>query len=139
MCLTVDLKKHIHIFNKALPKIALKDINVYKVVGVKYGYFYSPYQITPIIFIKNKAILKSSLQQGSCKRDKTFSGNRLYIEIYKGIHGYTEHKFACEDAVFLEDTFINRAIICKAIIPRGTKYYLGVDGDIVAKKLIIYK
>lgn len=129
MCLTVDLKKHIHIFNKALPKIALKDIIVYKVVGSRYGYHYSPFQVTPISFTKNKAVLKSRLQL-RCYEDS--------IEVHKGIHAYTKYDIASEETCWHTELF-DHVTVYKAVIPRGTKYYLGVDGDIVAKKLIIYK
>lgn len=116
MCLIIDKTKHKKLFGFYLPKIAKKDISVYKVLYYSDNSIYTPHQHCHIKFHKNKAILGSILIPYNGK-------------VSKGIHAFRE-----------EIPLYSRSYkIHKAIIPKGSLYYIGVNNDIVSTKLIIFE
>lgn len=117
MCLIIDSTKHKKLFGFYLPKIAKEDIPVYKMLYYSDSIIYTPNQWYPIKFYKNKAILRSILTQRGRK-------------ILKGIHAYRK------DIVVLEGSYHK---MHKAIIPKGSLYYIGENIDIVSTKLIIFE
>ena len=117
MCLIIDSTKHKKLFGFYLPKIAWKDIPVYKLLEhPDDSTCFTPFQLHFIEFHKNRAILRSILIQH----------NR---EISKGIHALRNN--------IVEKSRYDK--IHKAIIPRGSLYYIGMHLDIVSTKLIIFE
>lgn len=126
MCLEVLKYRH----KGWAPLVAEKDIEVAKnlvhrtIPSIRYdeGY-YTPYQMYPVNFNKKGvAVLKTEHMN-------------LYFHTYgdeafvkQGIHAYRR---------------VTRDLSClnlyRAVIPKGTKYYLGYGNDIVAEKMIIYQ
>lgn len=103
----------------AKPNIAKNDITVYKVleVGSHGKCIFSPYKcfeyhpetiITVSLFGYNKHLFK---------RDKQ-------LNIEEGLHSFTKRK----DAQKMADLF-KSCFVVKCLIPKGTKYFLGVSGD----------
>lgn len=116
MCLVIDKTKHKKLFGFYLPKIVKEDIPVYKILNHHDGLIHTPHQWYHIKFHKNKVILRSILTQ--------WKGN-----IFKGIHAYREK---INIRMFNYKTH-------KAIIPKGSLYYIGINNDIVSTKLIIFE
>lgn len=116
MCLIIDSTKHKKLFGFYLPKIAWKDIPVYKELHHSgSGQISTTFRNYSVIFHKNKAVLKSIF-------------TRHGAVIYKGIHAYRKK------VIPLWDDQIH-----KAIIPKGSLYYIGLYGEIVSTKLIIFE
>lgn len=101
-------------------KIAKEDIVCYKVLT---------------------SIMKSPYRDFQYERNKMYSIKLLKIdknnndlEINEGYHAYVSYDGAYSSTaiMFLYDTFI-----FKAIIPKGSKYYLGTDNEIVSNQMII--
>jgi len=80
--------------------------------------FITPCQYKPIHFLFGQCTLRAKLDT---PRKTPLNSLSMYID--KGIHAYNTR----------EDN------LHPAIIPKGTLVYYGVDDDIVAEKLIIYK
>ena len=99
------------------PEIAKEDIIAYKVLEINYDVIFTPYQYMSIEF--NKLYIDTKQEREEF--------NRLTFGVY--------HLFSSiEDAILLkehsEKKYANRYnkvkfIIVKAIIPKGTKYYVG--------------
>lgn len=94
--------------------IAREDIIVYKVLEKGCDGYYSPYRRSYVDITKGQqAIIEE-------KSD-------LFIDI--GIHCFTHLFFAMAVAN------IQRNVLFKCYIPKGTKYYIGSDDDIVCEDL----
>ena len=122
MCLIVDEKKHIKIFNRYLFKIAKEDITVYKDLrAFGHDLFETPVMNEPVSFGEN-GIAVMSVSRFGWEYDKFF---RKYA-VGKGIHSYTSPKIP---------------FYCRfyAIIPKGTRYFVGDCYDMVSTKLIIFR
>ena len=117
MCLIIDSTKHKKLFGFYLPKIAWKDIPVYKTLShYNSGKIKTPYQSHPVIFHKKKAVLRSILIPYN-------------EEVSKGIHAYIKNTVS----------YPSHCKLHKAIIPKGSLYYIGKYDEIVSTKLIIFK
>ena len=101
------------------PSVATKNITVYKVLVVqKYTFdIRSPYKYTLYHPGKLSSVFGFSYSKNSLKRDK-----QLSIEC--GIHSFVKRKDAQKTADMFEKCFVT-----KCVIPKGTKYFLGVYGD----------
>lgn len=101
------------------PLIAKEDIVAYK-IAIKVGMmYYSYFQHFPYTL---NADCEETEEEEITKIGDLYS-------IGKGwIHCYQDIKFHCKGTKLL-----------KCIIPKGTLYYIGINGDICAKRLIIVK
>ena len=130
MCLE---KSYIHKkLNK--PFIAKNNIIVYKALDAKkydgtkctcIKCTCTPYMYLSIVFFEGKCILK----------EPNMEINGEYI--YKGLHSYTTEercKKTCDE--FHDETGTRKFW---AVIPKGSKYFIGKDKDIVSDNLIIFK
>ena len=124
MCLIVEKSKHLHIFGLNFPRIAIKDKIVYKILIQNNSDYITPYKNHPVHFFKNQAILEA---EDACRLTH-------YNCIEFGIHAFTNYLRAFSRLRIIDD--INGTIF-KAVIPKGTRYFYGDDGDIVSEKLII--
>ena len=133
-------------FFERMPRIALRDIEVYKVL-TKEGK--SPYQDYQYEF-------NQETKQFFLKSNKCISGT---IDIYEGYHSYSKKcrfvKSFYDNTTYTyitvfpkkrkenPNTFIsglsyyNNNVIYKAIIPKGTIYYQNRDGEYVSEKIIV--
>ena len=126
MCLEKSL---IHKNNWDKPFIAKNNIVVYKALDTKnYDYtksIYTPYMHLHIVFDNGKCVM-----------------NEPSMEIYgkfidKGIHAYTTEercKITCD--MYHHETGTKKFW---AVIPKGSKYFVGNENDIVSDNLIIFK
>jgi len=127
MCLRIS---NIHKEKNNKPFIAKKDIIVFKALD-HYDLFNgkkticTPYQFYPIDFIDGKCVMKSDLYTESDSR---------FVNI--GVHSFTKEEKAEKTCAGFPETKMTKHW---AIIPKGSKYYIGVDNDIVSNNLIIFR
>ena len=132
MCLIISEKYH----PDYKPLIAEEDIEVVKYLALPgdVSYFYgdgmigtvhcplrTPFMSIPIVFGDNEeCVLESSTFEAKMDEDDGWC-----MEV--GIHAYTSSQGTC----------LSGLTPFQAYIPKGTKYYFGTNGDIVAEKMII--
>lgn len=109
------------ITNNSKPLIAKKNIAVYKILdkdmySIFYGYEYKLNQLNKTHINIEKA-------------------GHLF-KINSGFHAY-HNKIDVIDHFFKHHLNHSYYMICKAVIPKGSEYYIGDDRDIVSNQLII--
>ena len=133
MCLIIYFNKHkVDENNQYMPKIAKTDILVYKMLYKYSNYDYeTPFQGTGIrfwdgIFIYPQTDIKIRWRE--------------YDTIDAGIHTYSNKKFA-KSVTDSENSFYGtyRYELFKAIIPKGSEYFIGISNDIVSNNLIVFE
>lgn len=129
MCLTIS---KIHKNNNNKPFIAEKDIIVFKALdhydlNNRKKVFCTPYQYYPIDFIDGKCVMKSDLYMKS-------ESNCYFVSI--GIHSFRDEESAKVTCAGFPETKMTKHW---AIIPKGSKYYIGDNNDIVSDNLIIFR
>lgn len=127
MCLTISFAHHIN--NK--PKIANTDILVYKCLDTHTldgtPQITTPYRDYPITFDENGTFVYSKVRLEKLAPDA----------IGQGIHAY----YYDMPAMRLAAKY-NRDYGCKvfyAIIPKGSRYFIGLNLQIVANNMTIFK
>lgn len=104
-------------------RIARKDIETFKVLVERNYYQY------PVTLFMNHPVDSPVMEE------RSFSFNRTWSrwEVHRGIHSYTTEKMAL-------GTYrhgLSGRVLHRAIIPKGTKYIVGTNHDIVSLCLII--
>lgn len=103
------------------PYIAKEDMVVYKVTIKVWKTYYSFFRDFPY----NLNASYEETEEGEIKKGEEF------YHIGKGwIHSYQNTEVL---------SFFKCCNILKCIVPKGTLYYVGTDGDICSKRLIIVK
>ena len=120
MCLSINKKFHKN--NKPLK--AEKDIRVYKCLDIQFG-ITTPFMYHPIKFDEEGKCILTSGELKPTSEDT----------INKGIHAYRTKNDAIITCLMFPET---GTTAFKATIPKGTKYFIGNNGDIVSEKMIIY-
>lgn len=146
MCLAIDRTLHSEKFRRGFSKIpkyfiADTDLIVYKVLK-EYHYeppfqYKTPCQCVTIEFNDGRAILESDLiaSKFPFKIEKSsFTGIYKY-NISNGIHSYIHF----DENMNLSVNEICNRVVKFAIIPKGSKYYVGIGSDIVSDRLIIFE
>lgn len=131
-------------FFERMPRIALRDIEVYKVLGKDgkspcQGYQYEFNQETKQISLKsNKCILSGTIEieygyhsySKKCKFVKLIFISTAHITVLS-------KKRKEKTNTIIGSFFDNNKVIYKAIIPKGTIYYQNRDGEYVSEKIIV--
>lgn len=128
MCLYISKWHH---GSNPKPKTAKKDIHVYKVLYDLDNEYYTPFRRALVEFHSNIAISTAS-RLTILRRSLNIEFSSVDI-VTEGIHAYR---------TILRAKSISNCMggyIYHAIIPKGTKYYVGIDKNIVSEKLIIFK
>ena len=111
------------------PKIAEEDIVCYKVLRKILFTYWTPYTKT---FVRLNHLFKAKGEEEICLfRDP---------EIGQGfIHAFTNKQRAIRLCLnlYYEDAIFNNFIVVKAVIKKGTKYFLGKHDNICAKEVFI--
>ena len=114
--------------------IAEKDILVFKCLDYRCGEYATSFRYYPIRFDSgNKTELSAEIQKG----DKQYVDGEYFDTILAGIHAYRNLGYATLIAYSYNMLFNTN--VHYAIIPKGTKYYIGEHEDIVAERMIIFK
>lgn len=133
-------------FFERMPRIALRDIEVYKVLTKEGESPYQDYQYefnqeTKQISLKsNKCILSGTIEikygyhsySKKCRFVKSFYDNTTYTYITVFPKKRKENP-----NTFISGLSYNNKVIYKAIIPKGTIYYQNRDGEYVSEKIIV--
>lgn len=115
MCLTIAN-------NSTKPLIAKKDILVWKVITKNNISIWREFRYYP-----NKTyITKFYIECGNL----VYNYNMMFCTVYSGFHAYLSRSIARK-----VKSYVNDEKVVKFIIPKGAKYYLGDDGDIVSNKI----
>ena len=118
MCLDVNIKIHNPLCLKQ-PFIAQEDFWVYKILERDKGSskWYTPYRKMDIEFGKVYEV-----------EDMVANNNG---EVNEGLHAFFKRK-ACWHSSSFERVFV-------AVVPKGSKYYVGAGGELVSDHLMILK
>ena len=109
--------------------VAKEDILVYKCLDCEDGVYCTPFRYMPIVFTKGKyAYNKVNMPKSKCEWNDT---------IGVGIHAYSTKNAA----IALSKSFYwgNGTSMHYAVIPKGSNFYIGNNGDIVSNNLIVYR
>lgn len=136
MCLIVKTTFH----KKGKPIVAEHSILVYKMLerytGKEYNNrYHTPFQGKTINFCDegdNMYFYKTT----SLQKDLSEYSNKYIIT--KGIHSFFD-KETTIDEVNAYDERVIRMSMHYAVIPKGSKFYIGEDGDIVSTNLVVFK
>lgn len=115
-----------------IPRIALKDITVYKVLIIGPNNTYTTYFMGNKIIIGEtyKGVFKKYNRYDSPK-STTLIKSLFSEEIGIGyIHSYKSY-YTCKERI----TFYSLTTITKCVIPKYTLYFIGKYGDIASRKL----
>lgn len=139
MCLTIKTTFH----KKGKPIVAERSILVYKMLerymGKKYNnQYHTPYMGTPInfcdegdnMYFYKTTRLQKDLSLSPCSSDKYIS---------KGIHSFSDKKTAIDEVNMYNEGSLYRMSMHYAVIPKGSKFFIGSDGDIVSTNLVVFK
>lgn len=125
MCLTIDESKHKkNIWGRPKPLVAKEDIPVNKIVMPCGDYFTAPY--------RSEFRYTFGLQK---KVSLCITRQYLMFEVSNGYHSYD----TCEKAprYILTSRLFDVSKTVRAIIPKGTKYYIGLYNELVSENIII--
>lgn len=130
-------------FFERMPRIALRDIEVYKVLTKEGKSPYQDYQYefnqeTKQIFLKSNKCISGTINiyegyhsySKKCRFVKSFYDNTTYITVF------SQKKKENLNTFISGLSYINK-VIYKAIIPKGTIYYQNRDGEYVSEKIIV--
>ena len=130
MCLEVNRLRHLRL----KPKVAKKDIVCYKVI--KYGKtgFFTPFMGMPVD-VHECHKKREGLIDPLCKfQEYPYPKTNLGHFINHGIHSWRN----------VNDAMLNRcssdevpSLVLRCIIPKGTRYWIGKEGDYVSETLKI--
>ena len=124
----IDTNIHKQKNKKYFCRMALSDLHVYKCMyrfwaGEYHGWLYR----TPFV--------KMPIKLGNTYNTAMLEPYTHNEELIYGFHSFTMLGSAVEFMRRYHENFI----ICECIIPRGSKYYHGVNHEIVSNKIIIQK
>ena len=107
--------------------VAQEDILVYKCLDCDYGQYSTPFRYMPIVFTKGKYVYNevNMYEIAYCGK---YSGAAINV----GIHTYSTK------AVAMVSKF-HYSKLHYAVIPKGSNFYIGIDGDVVSNNLIVYR
>ena len=138
MCLLINSIFHTE-YNKYreykyFPKcfVADRDIHCVKVLqqnqlGIKP--YFTPFQKSPVDFVNGVAEIKTNIKRRKYNFRVVIVCGKFYI--YDGVHSlcYIQPEYLTLNNVECKD----------AIIPKGTKFYVGNNKDIVSEKLLVFE
>ena len=145
MCLSVNLNYHKVKNDKPIALVAKQSILVYKVLEVKGNYYRTPYMIKTVNFDDEYGMFFYKTTRFGIDRVRFFDQGREYREynVSKGIHSHIDFDKANRDINYLKQFF--NLYLCSApnihyaIIPKGSKFYIGAEGDIVSSNLVVFE
>ena len=139
MCLSVDLGFHKVKDNKPIALVAKQSILVYKVLEIEGKHYYTPFISKGINFDDEYGMFFYKTTKFSI--DRTYYYAQYHYDVLRGIHSYINLARANYDKIYFEiitgsttDTHIHYAII-----PKGSKFYIGNDCDIASSNLVVFE
>ena len=143
MCLSVNLDFHKVKNNKPIALVAKQSILVYKVLEVKNKHYYTPYMLKAANFDDEYGMFFYKTTRFSIDKVRFFDQGREYREynVSRGIHSYVDlAKANCtKDRIQVYCCLNAIPNIHYAIIPKGSKFYIGTEGDIASSNLVVFE
>lgn len=143
MCLSVNLDFHKVKNNKPIALVAKQSILVYKVLEVKNKHYYTPYMLKAANFDDEYGMFFYKTTRFSIDRVRFFDQGCEYREynVSRGIHSYVDLvKANCtKDRIQVYCCLNAIPNIHYAIIPKGSKFYIGTEGDIASSNLVVFE
>ena len=140
MCLSVNLDFHKVKNDKPIALVAKENILVYKVLEVKNKHYYTPYMLKFANFDDEYGMFFYKTTRFSF--DKEYLSKRNYKHlVVKGAHSYVNLARANYDKIYFEilSGSTTTTHIHYAIIPKGSKFYIGNDCDIASSNLVVFE
>lgn len=136
MCLSVNLTCHKVKNNKPIALVAEQSILVYKIIEKDdNNHYFTPYSYMPINFDDEYGMFFYKTTKFSF--EKHCWDNRYYV--MSGIHTFAEIEDAEDSLRFLSTGCGANVKLYNAIIPKGSKFFIGKDGDIASSNLVVFK
>ena len=141
MCLSVNFDFHKVKNDKPIALVAKENILVYKVLEVKNNYYRTPYMIKTVNFDDEYGMFFYKTTRFSIDIVRFFDQGREYREynVSKGIHSHIDFDKANRDINYLKQFLCSAPNIHYAIIPKGSKFYVGIEGDIASSNLVVFE
>lgn len=135
MCLSVDLNYHKIKKEKPIALVAKQSILVYKIIEKDdNNHHFTPYSNMPINFDDEYGMFFYKTTKFSFE-----NGYGDYFYVKRGIHTYTEREDAENSVDFLSNGCGANVSIYNAVIPKGSRFFIGKDGDIASSNLVVFK
>ena len=129
MCLHINFDYH----SGRKPKVADRPLVVKKRLSKNESKFYTPYQRTVVEFGRT---YNNSFQFENDMIDVINSGQTI---MSYGHHSF-RYNTTINDFAFDRPTLINISMVwVYGVIPAGTRFYVGIDNDIVSESIVYYK
>ena len=131
MCLYIHPRYHKkNIFNRYKPLVAKEDILVYKWLHPIGSIYITPFLYERVLFSCGQALL-------SVKKFKVFYKSSCLSSVKQGIHAKTVSEKHLDEEYLHGIKEIAKEHL--AVIPRGARFYIGDEQDVVSDKLFIYE
>ena len=132
MCLSVNLDFHKVKNDKPIALVAKQSILVYKVLEIEGKHYYTPFISKGINFDNEYGMFFYKTTKFSIDRD-----DQHHYDVLRGIHSCIDFdKANCISGYF---KIFGVSNIHYAIIPKGSKFYIGSDCDIVSSNLVVFE
>ena len=132
MCLSVNLNFHKVKNDKPIALVAKQSILVYKVLEIEGKHYYTPFISKGINFDNEYGMFFYKTTKFSIDRD-----DQHHYDVLRGIHSCIDFdKANCISGYF---KIFGVSNIHYAIIPKGSKFYIGSDCDIVSSNLVVFE
>lgn len=136
MCLSVDLNYHKIKKEKPIALVAKQTILVYKMIETDGRHLFTPYSYMAINFNDDEYGM-FFYKTTRFSFEKHCWDNRYYV--MSGIHTFAEIEDAEDSLRFLSTGCGANVKLYNAIIPKGSKFFIGKDGDIASSNLVVFK
>ena len=132
MCLSVNLDFHKVKNDKPIALVAKQSILVYKMLEIEGKHYYTPFISKGINFDNEYGMFFYKTTKFSIDRD-----DQHHYDVLRGIHSCIDFdKANCISGYF---KIFGVSNIHYAIIPKGSKFYIGSDCDIVSSNLVVFE
>ena len=140
MCLFINVNFHKK-KGKIVSLVAKQSILVYKVLESDGKHYETPYECMPINFDDEYGMFfyKTTKFRVESALFGLGVGSCIGYEVTRGIHSYTTLDDAKDCVENLNKCFHSNASLHYAIIPKGSRFYIGKYGDIASSNLVVFK
>lgn len=135
MCLSVNLDFHKVKNGKPIALVAKQSILVYKMLEIKNNHYRTPYMSKAVNFDDEYGMFFYKTTRFSINR--TYFYKKYHYDVSRGIHSFFDFDKAKHNSDFLLTLGVSN--IHYAIIPKGSKFYIGAEGDIASSNLVVFE
>ena len=140
MCLSVNLDFHKVKSNKPIALVAKQSILVYKALRIEGKHYYTPFREKSINFDDEYGMFFYKTTRFSFDKEYLSRHNYKHL-VARGVHSFVSLDRANYDKIFFEimSGTTTTTNIHYAIIPKGSKFYIGNDCDIASSNLVVFE